>query len=71
MTVETVDGRTLSGRVDSPKGDPDNTLTRPELEEKALRLAAWSGGATPREIQAATAAIWRFAEIEPVDRLLR
>ncbi len=71
VTIQTVDGRTLSGSADSPKGDPDNTLTRRELEEKALRLAAWSGGATAREIQAATAAIWKFAEIEPVDRLLR
>jgi len=71
VTIQTVDGRALRGRVESPKGDPDNTLTRPELEEKARRLAAWSSGATAQEIQSATAAIWKFAEIGAVDRLLR
>ena len=71
VTVETVDGRTLSARVDSPKGDPDNTLTRAELEEKALRLADWRGGATTQEVQAAIATIWKFSEIGTVDRLLK
>jgi 2-methylcitrate dehydratase PrpD len=41
----TTDGRTLHGRVDEPKGDPGNTLSRDEITAKALRLAAWSGGA--------------------------
>src|SRR3546814_9675637 len=40
VTVHTFDGRALSGRVDEPKGDPGNTLSRPELEEnrKSTRL---------------------------------
>jgi 2-methylcitrate dehydratase PrpD len=70
VSVQTIDGRTLAGRVDSPKGDPDNTLTRVELEEKALRLAAWSGAATPQEMRRAIGVIWKFAAIDEVNRLL-
>ncbi len=51
VTVETADGRTFHGRVDEPRGDPGNTLTHAELEEKALRLADFTGGATPVEMQ--------------------
>jgi len=40
----------LQGRIDEPRGDPGNTLTRAELEEKALRLADYSGAATPGEM---------------------
>ena len=50
VEVETVDGRTLIGRVDEPKGDPGNTLSRAELREKALRLAQFSGAATRDEM---------------------
>ena len=45
------DGRTLQARVDEPKGDPGNTLTRAELEDKALRLAAYRGGANAAQMQ--------------------
>ena len=30
----------LDGRVDEPKGDPGNTLSRDEIDAKARRLAA-------------------------------
>ncbi|MGB7481067.1 MAG: MmgE/PrpD family protein [Burkholderiaceae bacterium] len=53
VSVQTADGRTLHGRVDEPKGDPGNTLTRGELEQKALRLAAFGGGADAAEMRAA------------------
>jgi len=35
--VRTNDGG-CSSRKSRPKGDPENTLTRPELEDKAVRL---------------------------------
>ncbi len=70
VTVETGDGRTLSGRVDEPKGDPGNTLTRPELEAKALRLAAWSGAATKSEMQSLIGTVWKLTAVEKVNRLL-
>ncbi len=51
VTVTTTDGRTLHGRVDEPKGDPGNTLSRAELRDKAQRLARFSGGATADEVE--------------------
>ena len=70
VTVLTTDGRELQGRVDEPKGDPGNTLSRTELTAKALRLAAFSGGATPDEMQAAVAALWQVAQWPRVTTLL-
>lgn len=70
VTVVTTDGRVLQGRVDEPKGDPGNTLSRTELTAKALRLGAFSGGATPDEMQAAVAALWRVAQWPRVTTLL-
>ena len=62
VTVHTTDGRVLQGRVDEPKGDPGNTLSRPEITTKALQLAAFSGGATPTEMQSAVDALWQVAQ---------
>lgn len=70
VTVTTSDGRELQGRVDEPKGDPGNTLSREEITAKALRLAAFSGGAAPAEMQAAVDALWRIAEAPAVGALL-
>jgi 2-methylcitrate dehydratase PrpD len=64
------DGRRLSGRVDEPKGDPGNTLSRPELEDKSLRLAAYAGGASEAEMRAVIERVWRLDEDEPVARFL-
>jgi len=62
VTVETQDGRALRGRVDEPKGDPGNTLSRPELEAKAKRLAAFSGAAGDDEMQSLIDRVWGIAE---------
>ena len=51
VEVKARDGRTLHARVDEPKGDPGNTLTRAELEDKALRLAAYRDGANMAQMQ--------------------
>jgi len=71
VAVETVDGRMLHGRVEEPKGDPGNTLSREELEQKALRLAEFSGAATEREMRAAFARLWNIAGAERVTSLLQ
>lgn len=60
VTVQTSDGRTLECRVETPKGDPGNTLSRAELEDKALRLVAYSGAATAEEMKPLIARIWRL-----------
>ncbi len=70
VTVTTTDGRVLQGRVDEPKGDPGNTLSREEITAKALRLAAYSGGATPTEAQAGIDALWHIAQAPKVGWLL-
>jgi 2-methylcitrate dehydratase PrpD len=70
VTVYTTDGRVLQGRVDEPKGDPGNTLSREEITAKALRLAAFSGGASRTEMQTAVDRLWHVAEWPRVGALL-
>ncbi len=70
VTVQTTDGRVLHGRVDEPKGDPGNTLERDEITAKALRLAAFSGGASPAEMERAVTALWSVADWPQMSALL-
>ncbi len=60
VTVRTRDGRDLQARVDVPKGDPDNTLSREEIEAKALALASYNGGASAEEMREFFARAWRL-----------
>jgi 2-methylcitrate dehydratase PrpD len=62
VTVKTRDGKTFEHKIASPKGDPDNTLTRAELEDKALRLAHFARGATEAEMKRVIARVWRLRE---------
>ena len=70
VTVTTTDGRSLHGRVDEPKGDPGNSLSRDEITAKALRLAAYSDGANPAEMRLAMERLWSMAYINKVGLLL-
>lgn len=70
VEVRTADGRTFSGKVLAPKGDPDNTLSRPELEDKATRLALYQGGATGAEMRGVIERVWSLADAPVVDRFL-
>lgn len=70
VTVHTHDGRVLKARVDEPKGDPGNTLSRAEISDKALRLASYSKGATPGEMQTAIDGLWQIAKTDKVGWLL-
>ncbi len=71
VSVRTTTGRTLEGRVDEPKGDPGNTLSRAELEAKALRLATYRGGATAAEMAPIIARVWALDSEAPVGRWLQ
>jgi 2-methylcitrate dehydratase PrpD len=71
VTVSTRDGREIEKRIASPKGDPDNTLTRAELEDKALRLAGYSGGASAAEMQRVITRIWRLRDEPNVINFLK
>jgi len=70
VTVTTNDGRVLHGRVDEPKGDPGNTLSRQEITDKALNLAAYSGGANPQQMLESVNALWQVAAWPLVGPLL-
>jgi len=70
VTVRTRDGRELYGRVDEPKGDPGNTLTRAELEDKVLRLARFADAGSDEAVRALLARLWGVAQWERAGAVL-
>jgi 2-methylcitrate dehydratase PrpD len=70
VTVVTRQGQTLTGRVNIPKGDPDNTLSRAEIEEKTLRLGSYHNAATPNELKRLIAKVWDLTDSPRVGRFM-
>jgi len=70
VKVHLQNGQILNGRVDEPKGDPGNTLSRTEITDKAMRLAAFSGGATPTEMSKAIELLWNVRKQSKIGFLL-
>ena len=70
VEVQTTDGRICAARVETPKGDPGNSLSRAELEEKAIRLAKFRGGANEAEMRAAIERIRSLDSEARIGRLL-
>jgi 2-methylcitrate dehydratase PrpD len=70
VKVHLNNGQLLEGRVDEPKGDPGNTLSRAEITDKAMRLAAFSGGANPTEMQHAIDVLWNIRKQDKISSLL-
>jgi 2-methylcitrate dehydratase PrpD len=70
VSVRTRDGRTVEARIDEPKGDPGNALSRAEIEAKAERLAAYRDGASGAEIARAIGRIRALRETARVGWLL-
>lgn len=70
VKVHVQNGQVFEGRVDEPKGDPGNTLSRVEITEKALRLAAFSGGASPSEMTAAIDRLWNIRQQKIIGNLI-
>jgi len=70
VSVATTDGRTLHAQVDEPKGDPGNTLSRAEVQDKALRLAAYRDGASEAEMRQVIERIQALRGTPRVTRLL-
>lgn len=69
VEITTTGGETVSQSVDFPKGDPRNTMTDEELEEK---FDALTNEAYPAEQKVAVKkAIWDFAEAPTIDDLLK
>jgi 2-methylcitrate dehydratase PrpD len=70
VSVKTFDGRELHGRVDEPKGDPGNTLSRSEIDVKAMRLALFSHAATQAEMTTLLTQLWGIRSIKQLSTLL-
>ncbi len=70
VKVHLKNGQVLEGRVDEPRGDPGNTLSREELTDKAMRLAAFSDGATPEEMRQAIDLLWNLRKQAKIGFLL-
>lgn len=70
VTVKTKNGKTLSARVDEPKGDPGNTLSRDEIEDKARRLGSYRNAASKDEVEALIRKVWTIADADLVDRFV-
>jgi 2-methylcitrate dehydratase PrpD len=60
VIVTTLDGRTLHGAIDEPKGDPGNTLSRVELADKFQRLTLFSGARTAAQANALIDKVWNL-----------
>jgi len=71
VKVHLNNGQILDGRVDEPKGDPGNTLSRAEITDKAMRLAAFSGGASPVEMGKAIDHLWNIRKQTKIGFLLQ
>jgi 2-methylcitrate dehydratase PrpD len=70
VEVETSDGEHFTSRVDVPRGDPENTLSRGELEDKARRLSGFQDGASPEEIRRIIDRVWALSQEPGVRDLL-
>ena len=70
VEVATRDGRTHSARIDEPKGDPGITLSRDEIEQKALLLGTYGDAASPSTIEALIAAVWHITRSPRVGAFL-
>jgi 2-methylcitrate dehydratase PrpD len=70
VEIETPGSKRFTSRVEVPKGDPGNTLSSEELEEKARNLAAYGGGASGEEMDRIVARAWSLDEETDVRDLL-
>jgi 2-methylcitrate dehydratase PrpD len=70
VIVTTTDGRTLTAAIDDPKGDPGNTLSRPELEAKFQRLLAFSGARTEEQGKAIIDKVWHLRDAQVLADLI-
>jgi 2-methylcitrate dehydratase PrpD len=70
VSVTTRNGQVFTGRIDEPKGDPGNTLSRAEIDGKARRLTAYGGVLDKAGIDRLMPRLWSIAERNTVGRLL-
>ncbi len=70
VTVTTTNAQEINARIDEPKGDPGNTLSRNELDEKARSIAVSGGAVSSEELDAVMDKLWNTASSNAVGFLL-
>ncbi|MEW9837894.1 MmgE/PrpD family protein [Mesorhizobium marinum] len=70
VSVTTASGEVLQCRVDEPKGDPGNTLSRTEIDAKARRLAAYGRTLEAAGIDRLMPDLWSIASRNEIGRLI-
>jgi 2-methylcitrate dehydratase PrpD len=70
ISVETTDGRWINALVETPKGDPENTLSRAEIENKIQQLAAFQQAASPEEVAELITRAWTLDQQQDLRNLL-
>lgn len=70
VDIQTKSGDIITSRVDVPKGDPENTLSRQEIEEKARKLAGYKSAAIPEETRGLISRVWNLENEEDLRDLL-
>jgi 2-methylcitrate dehydratase PrpD len=71
VTVTTLDGKVFTGRVDEPKGDPGNTLSRAEIEDKTMRLGTYQGAASNDEVKDLIKKVWALREQSQLNEIMK
>ena len=69
VNIRTTDGRQLEGAIDEPRGDPGNTLSRAELEDKFTRLVAFGGRADEKTARTIIHTVWGLRKLTRVNTL--
>ena len=71
VEVELDDGSIMQQYLDTPKGDPDNSLSREEIEDKFRMLSQFSGAASADEAADLIDQCWRLAEVDNFSNALK
>jgi 2-methylcitrate dehydratase PrpD len=67
VDIEMNNGAHYSHLVDTPKGDPGNTLSRAELEQKAHKLVAFFNVCTAEEMNRLIDLVWSLPSVQSID----
>jgi len=71
VTVRTHRGEEYQARVDTPKGDPGNILTRNEIDQKARALAISGGAVSAQKLDVLMEKLWNVANENTMSTLLK
>ena len=70
VTVTTRDGKTVTAVVQEPKGDPGNTLSRAEIEDKLMRLGTYQDAASTEVLDSLAKRVWAIEEQPTIKQIM-